>query len=147
LRRTFWHWPALVALFASFLCCASDDFERARFRMARDQIEARGVRNTLALEAMRSTPRHLFVPAPYRSMAYQDSPLPIGSGQTPSTRLQPPPSSVEKPPIRPGSPTRAVDPAFLFSDLAHDHTVTRARQLVARRAPAVCLVALVLLPT
>jgi protein-L-isoaspartate(D-aspartate) O-methyltransferase len=31
---------------------------------------------------MRSVPRHLFVPESLRSMAYQDSPLPIGHGQT-----------------------------------------------------------------
>jgi protein-L-isoaspartate(D-aspartate) O-methyltransferase len=31
---------------------------------------------------MRATPRHLFVPEPMRPQAYEDSPLPIGYGQT-----------------------------------------------------------------
>jgi protein-L-isoaspartate(D-aspartate) O-methyltransferase len=34
------------------------------------------------LEAMRTVKRHLFVPERVRSMAYDDSPLPIGYGQT-----------------------------------------------------------------
>lgn len=50
--------------------------------MVRDQIAARGVRDTRVLEAMRRVPRHLFVPAQYRSEAYGDHPLPIGRRQT-----------------------------------------------------------------
>jgi protein-L-isoaspartate(D-aspartate) O-methyltransferase len=34
------------------------------------------------LEAMRSVPRHLFIPAKYRKVAYQNRPLPIGYEQT-----------------------------------------------------------------
>ncbi len=54
----------------------------ARERMVRVQIEARGVRDPRVLEAMRAVPRHLFVPAAMQPYAYQDSPLPIGHGQT-----------------------------------------------------------------
>ena len=50
--------------------------------MVEFQIEARGVRNPRVLEAMRTVPRHLFVPETYREAAYNDSPLPIGHGQT-----------------------------------------------------------------
>ena len=50
--------------------------------MVREQIEARDVRNPDVLRAMRTTPRHLFVPPEMRSMAYRDQPLPIGGGQT-----------------------------------------------------------------
>ena len=50
--------------------------------MVREQIEARDVRNPDVLRAMRTTPRHLFVPTEMRSMAYLDQPLPIGGGQT-----------------------------------------------------------------
>jgi protein-L-isoaspartate(D-aspartate) O-methyltransferase len=53
-----------------------------RNRMVRDQIEARGVKSPAVLKAMREVPRHLFVPAAMKSMAYSDSPLPIGYGQT-----------------------------------------------------------------
>lgn len=34
------------------------------------------------LDAMRTVPRHLFMPEEVRSAAYEDSPLPIGYGQT-----------------------------------------------------------------
>ena len=50
--------------------------------MVRRQIEARGVKNPSVLQAMRSVPRHLFVPEPYAREAYQDYPLPIGHDQT-----------------------------------------------------------------
>jgi len=48
----------------------------------REQIEARGIRNPDVLRVMRQTPRHLFVPEPMRSSAYEDHPVPIGYGQT-----------------------------------------------------------------
>ena len=40
------------------------------------------VKNKSVLKAMRTVPRHAFVPADLRSRAYIDSPLPIGYGQT-----------------------------------------------------------------
>ena len=53
-----------------------------RKRMVDDQLMWRGIRDLRVLEAMRSVPRHCFVPEEYRDMAYNDGPLPIGSGQT-----------------------------------------------------------------
>ncbi len=50
--------------------------------MVAEQIEARGIKNEKVLEAMRSVPRHKFVPQDLIPHAYQDSPLPIGLGQT-----------------------------------------------------------------
>jgi protein-L-isoaspartate(D-aspartate) O-methyltransferase len=50
--------------------------------MVRTQIAARDVRDTRVLEAMRTVPRHEFVPAESRDRAYDDRPLPIGHGQT-----------------------------------------------------------------
>ena len=50
--------------------------------MVRDQIEQRGVRNPEVLRVLRATPRHQFVPAAVRGMAYSDHPLPIGHGAT-----------------------------------------------------------------
>ena len=38
--------------------------------------------NTLVLQAMNTVPRHEFVPANMRSVAYENRPLPIGFGQT-----------------------------------------------------------------
>jgi protein-L-isoaspartate(D-aspartate) O-methyltransferase len=50
--------------------------------MVEYQIAARDVRDLRVLAAMREVPRHLFIPPPYDSHAYEDSPLPIGKGQT-----------------------------------------------------------------
>jgi protein-L-isoaspartate(D-aspartate) O-methyltransferase len=50
--------------------------------MVSEQIEGRGIRSPDVLRVMRATPRHLFVPAGVRSMAYADHPLPIGYGAT-----------------------------------------------------------------
>jgi protein-L-isoaspartate(D-aspartate) O-methyltransferase len=50
--------------------------------MVETQIENRGVSDPLVLEAMRSVPRHEFVPEEYLDQAYADHPLPIGFGQT-----------------------------------------------------------------
>ena len=50
--------------------------------MVRDQVEARGISRPDLLRAIRSIPRHLFVTELLREQAYQDRPLPIGSGQT-----------------------------------------------------------------
>ncbi len=50
--------------------------------MVRDQLHARGIRERAVLEAMGRVPRHRFVPAPYRHLAYSDQPLPIGFDQT-----------------------------------------------------------------
>jgi protein-L-isoaspartate(D-aspartate) O-methyltransferase len=54
----------------------------AREEMVRWQIEQRGVSDPRILDAMRSVPRHLFVPPDYVGRAYEDHPLPIGLGQT-----------------------------------------------------------------
>ena len=50
--------------------------------MVEKQIERRGVKNRRVLEAMRTVPRHLFIPEASRARAYEDRALPIGKGQT-----------------------------------------------------------------
>jgi len=67
--------------------CSPDDrpqdaFLAARTAMVAQQIAARGVSDSRVLDAMRTVPRHEFVPAGFREDAYQDSPLSIGYGQT-----------------------------------------------------------------
>jgi protein-L-isoaspartate(D-aspartate) O-methyltransferase len=59
-----------------------DAFAQTRERMVKTQIESRGVKDKLVLDAMREVPRHLFVPQAFRDQAYSDGPLPIGDGQT-----------------------------------------------------------------
>jgi len=56
-------------------------FAQQRLDMAR-LIEAYGVEDSATLAAMRSVPRHEFVPADQQRYAYADHPLPIGYGQT-----------------------------------------------------------------
>jgi protein-L-isoaspartate(D-aspartate) O-methyltransferase len=59
-----------------------DEYAAERERMVYNQIEARGVRDQRVLDAMRTVPRHLFVPAYQVGAAYRDTPLAIGQGQT-----------------------------------------------------------------
>ncbi|HDL18021.1 MAG TPA: protein-L-isoaspartate(D-aspartate) O-methyltransferase [Bacteroidetes bacterium] len=59
-----------------------DLYSRQRDKMVEEQIVARGIKDEKVLTAMKKVPRHLFVPASGRERAYQDSPLPIGYGQT-----------------------------------------------------------------
>ncbi|MGH9567130.1 MAG: protein-L-isoaspartate(D-aspartate) O-methyltransferase, partial [Candidatus Angelobacter sp.] len=50
--------------------------------MVQKQLAARGLKDARVLEAMALVPREEFVPAAYRTRAYEDRPLPIGEGQT-----------------------------------------------------------------
>src|SRR6056297_2174587 len=56
--------------------------EEERQRMVERQVEQRGVDDEAVLAAMRSVPRHEFVPPARSDRAYADTPLPIGHGQT-----------------------------------------------------------------
>ena len=58
------------------------DWTSQRLAMVRRQIEARGIRDPRVLQALKTVPRHEFVPESARSAAYEDEPLPIGRGQT-----------------------------------------------------------------
>jgi protein-L-isoaspartate O-methyltransferase len=58
------------------------NMEKLRERFVSEQIEARGVRDPFVLNAMRKVPREIFVPKDLSHEAYEDSPLPIGAGQT-----------------------------------------------------------------
>ncbi|MEZ4388130.1 MAG: protein-L-isoaspartate(D-aspartate) O-methyltransferase [Candidatus Krumholzibacteriia bacterium] len=59
-----------------------DPYASARERMVRTQLESRGIANPAVLAAMRTVPRHRFVPADLADQAYQDHPLAIGHDQT-----------------------------------------------------------------
>ena len=58
------------------------DYSKLRERMVKRQIAGRGVRSNLVLDAMRKVPRERFLPRGQGVFAYDDSPLPIGDGQT-----------------------------------------------------------------
>ena len=58
------------------------DYSKLRERMVKRQIAGRGVRSERVLKAMRKVPRERFLPRGQGVFAYDDSPLPIGDGQT-----------------------------------------------------------------
>ena len=57
-------------------------FAHRREQMVISQIESRGIKNPLVLQAMKKVPRHMFVADDLKDVAYTDGPLPIGHDQT-----------------------------------------------------------------
>jgi len=57
-------------------------FEAAREKLVENHIAGHGIADPQVLAAMRSVPRHCFVPKRLVSKAYADTALPIGAGQT-----------------------------------------------------------------
>ncbi len=57
-------------------------YESLREDMIRNQIISRGIKDKVVLDALRKVPRDYFVDETYKSSSYEDTPLPIGSGQT-----------------------------------------------------------------
>lgn len=60
----------------------SDPYAGEREAMVRRQIAGRGIIDPRVLDALRTVPRHAFVPPEKACRAYEDHPLEIGSGQT-----------------------------------------------------------------
>lgn len=88
-------WQSTVALFLTLAVVLTScnlsgetadkrevDWQVRREQMVSAQIAARGVDDPQVLTAMGKVPRHEFVPPDSRALAYIDSPLPIGYGQT-----------------------------------------------------------------
>lgn len=61
---------------------SAEEWRRARLRLVDHGLVGVGIRDSATLAAMRTVPRHEFVPPDQRVDAYQDVPLPIGHGQT-----------------------------------------------------------------
>jgi protein-L-isoaspartate(D-aspartate) O-methyltransferase len=74
--------PLVVPTATAAVTTGVDAWVRVRESMVERQIASRGVADPAVLAAMEEVPRHLFVPRPHRSVAYEDRPLPIGYGQT-----------------------------------------------------------------
>jgi len=77
-------WFALLSASMMMMAAGEPDSTQVKQRraMVESQIAARGIEDTAVLEAMRTVPRHAFVPARYAFQAYSDQPLPIGEEQT-----------------------------------------------------------------
>lgn len=58
------------------------ELAQQRAGMVDAQLRRRGIRDERVLHAMEIVPRHEFVPWQLQREAYQDSPVPIGEGQT-----------------------------------------------------------------
>lgn len=56
--------------------------QRGSRRRLVEALRLNGISDPAVLRAMEAVPRHLFVPRAVRHRAYEDSPLPIGNGQT-----------------------------------------------------------------
>ena len=72
----------LQSLDAVFAQDGELDFDRQRQQMVDQQLRNRGISSARVLKAMQTVPRHRFVPEELQFMAYTDTPLPIGHGQT-----------------------------------------------------------------
>lgn len=72
-------------IFLLFYYCTGGeiiDYLTLRNNMVETQIKDRGIKDQRVLNALLKVERHLFVPEKYRHLAYADTPLPIGYGQT-----------------------------------------------------------------
>ncbi len=58
------------------------EFEAQREKMVIEQIIRRGIQDQRVLKALRTIPRHEYIPAENRAWAYTDGALPIRLGQT-----------------------------------------------------------------
>ncbi len=76
-----WMLSLAVALLASS-GFAADPYFAAREQMVRQHILSAGINNPRVIQAMRATPRHEFLAANQRELAYYDMAIPIGHGQT-----------------------------------------------------------------
>jgi protein-L-isoaspartate(D-aspartate) O-methyltransferase len=78
---------ALVTVATAGIVCAApavavpQEVSAARMALVA-HLQRQGISDERVLEAMRAVPRHEFVPDDVRSWAYEDTALPIGSGQT-----------------------------------------------------------------
>jgi protein-L-isoaspartate(D-aspartate) O-methyltransferase len=73
---------AVVVAVAGCGAATQDQDSRRAALMVDRQIRAEGITDARVLAAMREVPRHRFVPPERAAQAYDDTPLPIGYGQT-----------------------------------------------------------------
>ena len=83
----FFHYFLMVLAFFMTLggvaaAQGGDQYAHKRQRMVAEQLKGRDITDPRVLAAMGKVPRHRFVPDDLAPQAYNDHPLPIGSGQT-----------------------------------------------------------------
>lgn len=87
MRRLIWVSVLLGGVIAAAPLAADERDAQLRDRMVKEQLLVSiggrmPIVNLRVLEAMRTVPRHRFVPLEVAALAYEDRPLPIGEGQT-----------------------------------------------------------------
>ena len=79
----FWVLLLFFLILADALAVQGEDQDALqRQRMVAEQLKGRDITDPRVLAAMGKVPRHRFVPDDLGPQAYNDNPLPIGSGQT-----------------------------------------------------------------
>lgn len=81
IRRVFALMVVLIVLVAVGVASAQEREEERRDMVDR-HIADEGITDSAVLDAMRTVPRHEFVPEERGGRAYENRPLPIGEGQT-----------------------------------------------------------------
>jgi protein-L-isoaspartate(D-aspartate) O-methyltransferase len=88
IARGCWRWTLVWGVLGGALHAADAPAQsrqalaEARDRMVDEEVVAAGVTNPRVIKAVRTTPRHEFVPLAQRRYAYLDMALPIGESQT-----------------------------------------------------------------
>jgi protein-L-isoaspartate(D-aspartate) O-methyltransferase len=84
MHRRAWNLLVLFPLLTGAATPPAAVADRAAERraMVAEQIADRGIAHAPTLAALRAVPRHRYVPEALQRAAYDDSPLPIGYGQT-----------------------------------------------------------------
>jgi protein-L-isoaspartate(D-aspartate) O-methyltransferase len=72
----------IVLLLVPLLLGQGESWKSRRHAMVTEQLIGRGISDERVLDAMRTVRRHEFIPEDHRDYAYDDSPVPIGHGQT-----------------------------------------------------------------
>ncbi len=86
-KRAVLYFMGMIFLFSCSGQSETDSSKEEQYAARRQtmvdmQLARRDVTDRDVLDAMRTVPRHLFVPEKYREEAYRDHPVPIGEGQT-----------------------------------------------------------------
>jgi len=80
--RALRSYVAAMAIAVAGCTAASSSQENPAARMVDQQLRPHDIVDPRVLAAMREVPRHRFVPPERAAQAYDDTPLPIGHGQT-----------------------------------------------------------------
>ncbi|MCD6085198.1 MAG: protein-L-isoaspartate O-methyltransferase [Desulfurococcales archaeon] len=114
------------------------DFKERRRELVEALVRGGILKNEKVIKAMLAVPREEFVPANYRDYAYNDSPLPIGYGQTISaphmvaimTQALDPELGNKVLEVGTGSGYQAAVLAEIVGELGHIWTIERIKELV-----------------